>query len=230
VVSCDPQTCTALVKHGYPVGNVRPLRPTTFNYPVDSTLVVVTASVRSIFGTSLATGYAPEVLDSIGSSGRAQVVIRVVAPHGSRAYQQALHADLLNRKSTGASLAASNLITTSTTARSQLAAGQVDMRLLVGLAGCASTYPIDIVDFGNVGTGGSANLPLRYADLAENVPAAHRTDAAYARSLLATLKALPDPYKPLWTQRRSLPGGQVILRVAYSAPSPLGLLALTGPG
>jgi hypothetical protein len=226
VVSCDPKTCAALVRRGHPAADVRELKPTTTNYPVDSSVVVVTPSVAQIFGTSLDTGWAPDVLDTIGS-GQAKVAIRVIAPHGSRAYQQALQADLQNRKSNGASLAASDQIATSATGRSQLAAGQVDSRLMFALLALAGTSTVDVVDFGNISTGASASLPLRYADLAEHVPAAHKTDAVYTRSMLAVLKSLPND-KPLWTRTLSLPDGQVVLRVVYSAPSPLGLFAPTG--
>jgi len=227
VVSCDPKTCSALVAHRHPAANVRRLNSTSL-YPKDSSVVVETAEVRAIFGTSLAAAWAPNILDTIGS-GAAQVTIRVIAPRGSTAYQQALAADLVNRKHNGAALADLNRITTAATARSQLDAGQVDSRLLLAMVQMANANPIDVVDFGNLATGASADLPLRYADLAEHVPAAHQTDAAYVRSMLSALRSLPAQFKPLWTERLPLPDGQVLLRVMYSAPSPLNLLGPTGP-
>jgi hypothetical protein len=226
VVSCDPKTCTALIAHHYPSANVRSLGPTS-GYPKDSSVVVETASVRGIFGTSLASLWAPGVLDTIGS-GQAQVTIRVIAPHGSAAYQRALSTDLVNREHNGASLVGSRQITTSAVARRQLAAGQVDSRLLFAVLAMAGAYPLDVLDFGNLATGASADLPLRYADLAEHVPATRLTDAAYAHSMISALEKLPGGFRPLWTQTVSLPGGVVALRVAYSAPSPLGLLAPSG--
>jgi hypothetical protein len=65
-------------------------------------------------------------------------------------------------------------ITFSDSAKANLAAGQVDPRLLLALANLASAEPIDIVQFGNVGPGASAGLLLRYADLAVNDQAANQ--------------------------------------------------------
>jgi hypothetical protein len=219
VVSCDPQTCAGLVEHGYPKASVRPLGPTS-NYPKDSSVVIETTSVQHIFGTSLAVKWAPEILDSIGS-GSAQVTIRVIAPDGSAAYQRQLKTDLSSRKQYGGALIGSRQIGTPKLVTAQLAAGQVDTRLLLAILALGSAHPIDVVDFGNVATDPSTNLPLRYADLAEHVPAAHLTDAAYVQAILSVLKTLPGNFRPLWTRSLSLPGGQVVLRVAYSAPSPL---------
>jgi hypothetical protein len=229
VVSCDPNTCTALASHGHPAAYLRALKPTTTTYPVDSSVVVVTPNVAHIFGTILATGWAPDVLDTIGS-GQAEVAIRVIAPHGSRAYQQLLQNDLQTRKSGGASLVGSSRITTSAAAKHQLVTGQVDTRLLFAIAALGAADPIDIVAFGNAATGASTDLPLRYADLAERVPAAHQTDAAYTQAMFAALRLLPAQFKPLWTKPVRLPGGQIVLQIGYSAPSPLNLLGPAGPG
>jgi hypothetical protein len=221
VVSCDPQTCAGLVEHGYPKASVRPLGPTS-NYPKDSSVVIETTSVQHIFGTSLAVKWAPEILDSIGS-GSAQVTIRVIAPDGSAAYQRQLQTDLAQRKQYGAALIGSRQIGTPKPVSTQLAAGQVDTRLLFAILAMGSTYRISVVDFGSIANDPSSALPLRYADLAEHVPAAHLTDAAYVRDLLSVLKTLEGPFRPLWTKTLSLPNREVVLRIAYSAPSPLNL-------
>jgi hypothetical protein len=221
VIACDPQMCTALEAHGFPAGNVRSLAQNA-SYPVSSSVVIVTAAVRSLFGSSLITGYAPEILTTIGS-GTAQISICVMS-RGAAAYRHALAADLANRRQNGAALLASSQITTSALAKSQMASGLVDSRLLFVIAALAVQHPIDILGFGNITAGGSSNLPLRYADLAENDPAAHMTRAAYVASMLSTLRALPSEYQPAWTSPTAL-NGLLVLRIDVPAPSPLGLLA-----
>jgi hypothetical protein len=223
VIACDPQMCAALEAHGFPAGNVRSLAQNA-SYPVSSSVVIVTAAVRALFGSSLDTGYAPEVLTTIGS-GTAGISIRVMAPHGAAAYLHALAADLANRRQNGAALVASSQITTSALAKSQMATGLVDSRLLFAIAALAVNHPVDIVSFGNITAGGSSNLPLRYADLAEDVPPAHMTQAAYVGSMLSVLRALRPPYQIAWTLTTALANGQLVLRIDVPAPSPLGLLA-----
>jgi hypothetical protein len=225
VIACDPQMCAALEAHGFPAGNVRSLAQNA-SYPLSSSVVIVTAAVRALFGTSLATEYAPEILTTIGS-GTAQISIRVIAPHGAATYLDALAADLATRRQDGGALLASSQITTSALAKSQMATGLVDSRLLFAIAALAGEHPIDIVSFGNISAGGSSNLPLRYADLAEDVPAAHMSSAAYVGSMLSILRELPAPYRIAWTLTTSLSSGLLVLRIDVPAPSPLGLLGPT---
>jgi len=90
-VSCDAVMCAALQAHGFPVSKLVVLGPTSPD-PVPSVLVVETATVRELFGSSLAIAWAPAVLASFGS-GTGTITVRVVAPHGAAAYQAALNAD-----------------------------------------------------------------------------------------------------------------------------------------
>jgi hypothetical protein len=187
---------------------------------VPSVLVVETAAVRGLFGRHLAIAWAPAVLASFGS-GTGAITVRVVAPHGAAAYRAALNADLAARKTSGAALLKYPQITVSATARSQLVAGRVDSRLLLALALLAGSQPIDIVRFGNLGPGASPGVPLRFADLAENLPAAHMNEAAYARAAWAILDGPDARIRPA----RAVSGpvqGQAVLRVEFAAPSPLG--------
>jgi hypothetical protein len=102
----------------------------------------------------------------------------------------------------------------------------VDSRLLAALAALAGHQPVDIIQFGNVGPGASPGIPLRFADLAESVPAAHMDAAAYMRAAWAILSAADPPIRPA----RGLSGTlqhQAVLQVEFTAPSPLGT---SGPG
>src|SRR5690242_4534646 len=223
-VSCDAMMCAALKAHGFPAGKLVMLGPASPD-PMPSDVVVQTAAVRALFGSSLATGWAPAVLASFGS-GPGTITVRVVAPHGAAAYRASLHADLAGRKRSGTALLHQSRITVSATARSQLASGQVDSRLLAALAALGGHQPVDIIQFGNVGPGASPGVPLRFADLAESVPATHMDAAAYMRAAWAILSTADPRIRPA----RGLSGTlqhQAVLQVEFTAPSPLGT---PGPG
>jgi hypothetical protein len=109
----------------------------------------------------------------------------------------------------------------SAVARIQLLAGQVDPRLLLALASLPGHEPIDIVRFGSPGPGSSPGVLLRFADLAEDIPAAHMAAAAYARAVWAVLNGTGARIRPA----RAVSGpvqGQAVLRIEFSAPSPPG--------
>ncbi len=220
VVSCDRVMCAALAAHGFPSRNLLVLGPTS-NYPVSSAVVVETAAVQDLFGSSLATAWAPDALASFGS-GSASVTVRVIAPHGAAAYQIKLHADLANRKTAGAGLLNDRQITVPVPASAQLSGGQVDSRLLLALADLAARHPIRIVQFGNDGPRASADIPLRFVDLAENVPAAHLARAAYVRSVRAYLSSVNASFRPAAMTTVTV-AGQAVLRLEVAAPSPFGV-------
>jgi hypothetical protein len=225
-VSCDAAMCAALQADGFPASKLVVLGPASAD-PVPSLVVVETAAVRELFGTSLAIAWAPAVLASFGSGTNA-ITVRVVAPHGSAAYQAALNAGLASRKSSGVALLHHSQVTVSAIARSQLLAGQVDPRLLLALASLARHKPIDIVRFGNLGPGASPSLLFRFADLAEAIPAAHMSTAAYAPAAWAVLDAVKAGIRP--ARAVSAPvQGQAIFRVEFSAPSPLGNFGAGSP-
>jgi hypothetical protein len=222
-IACDSAMCSDLAQHGFPPGNLTVLQPTAPD-PYGSELVIASASVRSQFGTKLATVYAPEVIASFGA-GANRIDVRLVAPNGPAAFGRASRADLLTRKSSGAELLRNRKIVTSAVARAQLAAGQVDLRLLTTLAFMAGQEPLDIVDFGSIAPGAGPGVPLRFADLAETDPATRLTAAAYSRALVAFVHAQQPPYVPLSVGPVRLATGQTVLRIEFAAPSLLGLLS-----
>jgi hypothetical protein len=71
------------------------------------------------------------------------------------------------------------------------------------------------VQFGNIGTGASAGVPFRFADLSR---AAQAGQADRTRSYLNGLKGA---LRPVRTVPVVLPDGQAVLRVEFTAPSPL---------
>ena len=221
VVSCDQTMCAALVAHGYPPNNLRKLGSTSALKA--SRVVIVTRAAQHLFGSSLATAWAPDALATFGS-GSSAVSVRVVAPDGAAAYRKAASKDRAKRKTSEAALTQAKSITISAAAGQDLKAGQVDGRLVDAIADAAAAQPINIVEFGNTGPGASADVLLRYADLAASNPVANMGVGAYVRSLRAGMNGGPGP-RPDRTELLTLPGGQQVLRVEFTAPSPFGVLS-----
>jgi len=180
-----------------------------------------------MFGSSLAGAWAPDILASFGS-GSAVVTVRIIAQHGAVAYQKALDGDLAARRTAGAALLDDSQISIPVPAENQLAAGQVDSRLLLALADLAGHRPSRIVQFGNDGPGASDDIPLRFMDLAENVPAAHLGRQAYVNAVRALLGQANVKYRPARMTNETLANGEVVLRITVSAPSPLGVFDPNG--
>ena len=221
-VACDRVTCAALTARGFPAHELLVVGPASGDPFRSAAVVVETPAVLSMFGSNLATGWAPDVLASFGS-GPAHTAIRVVAPHGAAAYRTAQNRDLAARKTAEAALLLNDSqIQVPALAGLQLAAGQVDSRMVLALADLAGQQPISIVRFGDDGPGASGDLPLRFVDLAENVPAAHQAPAAYVQSVRAYLGRAGNKYRPASMTTVAV-NGQPVLRVDFSAPSPFGV-------
>jgi len=225
VVACDPVMCQALMARGVPASRLYQLGPQTTS-PLPSQVIVATAAVRAQFGNVLSSVYAPAVLVSFGA-GADRIDIRATAQHGAAAYRAMLGSDLASRKTSGAQLLHSGRIVAAGLARHELAEGEVDGRLLITIAEMAATHPMFIVDFGSPPPGADPDMPLRQADLAEDVHAHHHAGhagAGYVRAMLAFLRAQHAPFRPARVQSMHLPDGAAVLRIEFSAPSPLGLL------
>jgi len=219
VVSCDPVMCATLEARGFPSGDLLTLGPAASD-PLGSAVIVSTAAVRSELGSRLTSVYAPTVIASFGS-GSARVDVRVYAAGGAAAYLAALRADQGVRQHLGSVLLHNSRVSVTPSARAQLAAGQVDTRLLAIIATLSAQGPVSIVAFGGAGPGASAVQPLRAVELA-SPPGAKD---GYLSSLLALLHAQQAPYLPSSATLARLADGRQIARVEFAAPSPLGLLS-----
>ena len=218
-VSCDRVMCAALEARGLPARGLLVLGPLSRD-PRSSAVVVETGAVRALFGTSLDRAWAPAVLASFGS-GSAGITVRVVASHGAVAYQTALVGDMAAAKAAGARLLADRRISVQTSARSQLTGGLVDLRLLSALTALSRHLRVSVMGFGNVGPGVSAGIPLRYADLSPTSQAGGVTQAEYEQSVRSALGGLDTRVGQARTVPVVLPDGQAVLRVEFTAPSPL---------
>jgi hypothetical protein len=222
ILSCDPLMCLTLRAHGIPAGDLLVLRPGMPD-PLGSELVVATPAVRSQFGSRLSAVYAPTVIASFGS-GSGAIAVQVIAPDGVRVYDAALNADIQARKADGAQLLHNRRIRASALAAKQLAAGQVDARLLGILVTMAGQAPVHIAAFGDAGPNASPGVPLCSVDLAAIGKAAWTGGSPQVRSVLALLRAQLPPYLPASFSPVPVGGGQAVLRIQFAAPSPLGLL------
>jgi hypothetical protein len=213
VVTCDPVTCVVVESHGFPASHVRALAAGQAS-AAGSDLVVATPAVRRQFGARLASVIAPGVLATFGS-GPQQISIRIVAPRGVAAYRAGLRADLQNRRMSGAGLSGSNRIQAPTAARRQLAAGQVDSRLMITLALMASLHPVQLAAFGAGGPDPAA-APFRSAKLT-------LTTSAQKQAMLEFLSKQRPPYAPAHVTTRQTGPDRIVLVMEFAAPSPVGL-------
>ncbi len=213
IVSCDPLMCAALAQHGFPAANLAALGPSAAD-PLGSGIVISTEAIRNELGTRLASVYAPLVLATFGA-GQDQVQVRVVAPDGAAAYLTALKADVQARRTAGRELLANKNVRVSAVARRQLLAGQVDVRLLITMAGLAHRYRVAIRSFGDAGPGAAAAAPLRSMTITA-------TSASYRRAVQAFLRAQRAPFLALTSVHTA--GRTTVLTIEFPAPAPLGLL------
>jgi hypothetical protein len=189
--------------------------------PLGSAVVVSSAAVRSLFGSRLTTVYAPTVIASFGS-GSAQIDIRVYALGGAATYLADLKGDQLARLRNARTLLRNHRVSATPTARDQLAAGQVDSRVLIIIATLAGAGgPVQIVAFGDSGPGAGSDGPLRAVELAS--PPGART--GYLQYVLAFVQDQQAPYRASDVTLADLPDGQEVVKIVFDAPSPLGLLS-----
>jgi hypothetical protein len=214
IMACDPAMCAVLAQHGIAAASLLVLRPGAAD-PLGSDVVLATAAVRDMFGARLTSVYAPELLASFGT-GQARIDIRAVAPDGAAAYLAAIAADLRARRLAGSELLRDPPILFGPAARAQLAAGQVDARLLTALVTLAASEPVRVTAFVDDGPGAGPGVPLRAAELT-----ASNTSV---RKMLAFFRAQRPPYLFAQAAIAAMPGGESVLTVQFAAPAPLGLL------
>ncbi len=222
IVSCDPVMCTTLQQDGFPAGDLLPLTSAATD-PLGSAVVVSTTALRNQFGRRLPDVYAPVVLATFGH-GDARVDIRVEAPDGGRAYLVAQRADELARQQAGQQLLGNKDLHVSATAGQEIAAGNLDSRVLITLATLAhQVHKVNVIAVGDSGPGASAGVPLRMVQISTLVSPGHPSaNASYLKAVLAFLKAQQPPYLASVSVLNQ--GGASIVQVQFAAPSPLGLL------
>jgi len=219
-IACDPSICTALSAHGIAPSRLLPLPPSASAAP-GADIVAASGSAHARLSAD-----APALLASVGS-GASLIEVRAVYPGGATAYRAALRSDLTARRSAGGQLMHSRRIQVSAQGAGQLAAGEVDTRLLVMLAVLASQHPWRVIAFGDASPG----VPLTEAPYRQVIIAADGgRGTAGLTAALALLRAQHGVYQPAQVTTVRLAGGQPGLRIDFAAPGPLGLLAGSIPG
>jgi hypothetical protein len=221
IVACDPQMCAVLQSKGIPAARLLVLGTGNAG-PLGSEVIVSTVAVREEFGSRLTSVFAPVALATFGS-GSARVAVRVVAADGSAAYLRSLHADAAARLAAGGLLLRNPHVRVSLAGRRELAAGQVDTRLLSAIGALATPYHVGITGFGAPAAGASPGLPLRSADISL-APARRGRTAATLNAVKRFLLAQQAAFRPADVTTVRLANGQTVLHVEFTAPSPLGLL------
>jgi hypothetical protein len=222
VVACDPVMCAALQSDGFPAGDLLSVNAAA-NDPLGSAVVVSTTALRNQLGHRLPDVYAPVVLATFGT-GQARVDVRVEAPDGGQAYLVTQRADQLARQASGQQLLANKHLRVSAAAGEEIAAGNLDTRLLITLATLAAqVHRVNVITVGDSGPGASAGVPLRMLEISTLVAPGHPgQNASYLKAVLAFLKAQRPPFLASVSVLHQ--GGDTIVQVEFAAPSPLGLL------
>ena len=214
IVACDPLMCGALQQHGFPAADLSTIGAASGD-PLGSGIVMSTTAVRSQFRGRLENVYAPVVIASFGT-GASRVQVRISAVGGAAAYLSALRADLNARKVAGFELDRNKRVSAPAAAKRELAAGQVDSRLLITLAFLAAKLGVRIRSFGDAAPGAGAGVPLRLVIL--SAPA----HSSYVQRLLALLHAQRSPLQAIVSPQRH--GQTSSVQIEFTAPSPIGLL------
>jgi hypothetical protein len=218
IVSCDPAMCAALQAHGVAAAGLLVLRPSAAD-PLGSDVVLATAAIRSQFGARLSSVYAPAVLARFGSGGL-RIDVRAVAVDGAAAYRTTLAADIAARRNGGRQLLRNRRLEIPPAARGELAAGQVDTRLLSILASFAHAGRVRVVALAGAGPGASAGVPVRAAE----VTTWPRASPERLRQMLAFVHAQRAPYRPARMRIAQTAAGVPVLDIQFPAPSLMNLL------
>jgi hypothetical protein len=228
-VACDAVMCQALLAHGIAGERLLQLDPSATD-PLGADVVVATLTLRTQFGRRLARVYAPAVLASFGT-GEAEVDVRVVGDGTN--YLRALRSDVVARKMAGAALLHNPEVSAVGTAARELAAGQVDSRLLTTLVALAHWgCPVSVLSFGGRGPRSTAGMPLMSADVTPLIDGpgmrltSSRSQAEMAREVSRIVRFLNSQITPLrpasFTPARGAKG-RMVVRVDFTAPVQFGV-------
>jgi len=220
IVACDPGICPALQADGFPAENLLVLRSASAD-PLGSDVIVATQAVRNRLGSRLRLVYAPTVIASFGS-GAARIDVLAVAADGANAYRAEARSDQIARRAAGAELIRNPRIHAAAGASRDLAAGQVDSRLLITLAALATWHSLDILGFSGSAPGASPGVPLRVMDISGT------GNPAQLQTIRTFLLGQRPPFLPARVGMVRPGSGPAALRIEFGAPSPLGLLGARG--
>jgi hypothetical protein len=219
-VACDAQTCPVLTASGIPVAQQVQIQVNPQSLS-SAGIVIVTPAVRNFFSNHPALGadIAPEVLARFG-----QITVQPVDPAGGSAYQAELSQDVQARIQVGKQLLNSSDVTGTPVAEAQLAAGDVDSRVLLAIQALAQQQAVYIVAFGDSGPGVSAGVPFRAVELGVTDPTGAMAPAQYVQSMIALLNGHATFPAFAHARQVTLADGQTVAQIQWALPLQLGLL------
>jgi len=221
IVGCDAVMCGLLVKAGVPASDLTLIKPSRED-PLGIDVIVATPLLQNQFGTRLSTEYAPAILARFGT-GDVRVDVRVIAAYGADAYQQALTRDITARELQGTQIVGNSRIALPSTAKTELAAGQVDPRLLITLPALAHKIPVRVLAFYNRGPHASSGVPLSGVKLAGSDPQAGLPAHAYLHRLVSFLHSQRSLYRAA-SVRTAWRHGRAVVFIRFALPNHFGLL------
>ena len=221
IVACDPAACADLESSGYLATALVPL--TIDNADVRrAELVLVTSAVRARLGATLDQLVAPTPLAIFGTADTS-VEVREISLDGPDGYQQRWAADRADRLSAGRALAMARRLHLGAQARTQLVRGNVDSRILTTLPPLLAAHGIWISRFAASGPEGSPAI-LRIVEIDHIDGRKIQDGAGRTAFVVGYFRSQLPPFMPSTVEVSSGAQG-LVLRVTYSAPSPLGVLS-----
>jgi hypothetical protein len=221
IVACDPAACADLESMGYLATALVPLSIDNADVR-QADLVMMTSAVRARLGPTLDQLVAPTPLAIFGTAD-ASVEVREISLDGPDGYQQRWAADRADRLSAGRALAMARGLHLRGQARTQLARGNVDSRILTTLPPLLAAHDIWISRFAASGPEGSRGI-LRIVEIDHIDGRKIQDGAGRTAFVVGYFRSQRPPFLPSAVEVSSGAQG-LVLRVTYPAPSPLGLLS-----
>jgi hypothetical protein len=221
IVACDPAACADLESMGYLATALVPLSIDNADVR-QADLVMMTSAVRARLGPTLDQLVAPTPLAIFGTAD-ASVEVREISLDGPDGYQQRWAADRADRLSAGRALAMARGLHLRGQARTQLARGNVDSRILTTLPPLLAAHDIWISRFAVSGPEGSRGI-LRIVEIDHIDGRKIQDGAGRTAFVVGYFRSQRPPFMPSAVEVSSGAQG-LVLRVTYPAPSPLGLLS-----
>ncbi|HEY3685598.1 MAG TPA: hypothetical protein VGL93_21385 [Streptosporangiaceae bacterium] len=186
-------------------------------------LVVATRAVRERFGTALAYTIAPDVLGIFGV-GPSRVEVRERSPYGLAAHDRAKAREQKSRQHAGLQLLNIPHVHTTSDAMHELAAGEVDNRLVYTLAKLARHHTLDIASFSGRGPYTGIDVPERVVDIDQVDGSSAIGDNPAIGNALHTVRVQSGTFRAASAQLVGSGSGGGVLRITFTAPTPPNVL------
>ena len=221
-MACDKAMCAQLRSSGVAGSDL--LQLTGDGTELAGTqLVVASPDVRKRFGTELAFRIAPDVLGIFGQ-GPSRVEVRQRNTHSRAGHDKIKAREQHLRQRAALQLLDQPHVHTSSTAMHELAAGEVDNRLVYALARIARYHTINVTAFGGRGPFTGIDVPERTVDIDQVDGGAAIADNPAIAGVLKLVRGQRGSYQLAGTRLIASGENGGVLRLHVTAPTPEGLL------